>query len=109
MRILIKDKKSVLLTLLFVLIFIGFFRDFFLTDRLFYAREMAFLEIPLRKHAVDLIKEGNFALWTDAYGNGQPFLANPKNAVLYPTTWLYLILPFSVAFRDNNFLFCCAG
>ena len=38
-------------------------------------------------------------LWTDSHGQGQPLLANMKTAVFYPTTWLYLFLPFFVAFK----------
>lgn len=91
-------------SLLFLTLFVGLLSDFFFSDRLFYSRDMAFLEIPLRQHTAALLKEGHWALWTNAYGNGQPFLANPKNAVLYPSTWLYLILPFSLAFRIH-FLF----
>lgn len=102
----LRDPRSriLLFSLLFLILFIGLFREFFLTDRLFYSRDMAFLEIPLRQHAASLLKEGRWALWTDAYGNGQPFLANPKNAVLYPGTWLYLFLPFALAFKFH-FLF----
>ncbi len=99
-----RDNQSVLFALIFVSVFVALFSDFFLTNRLFYARDMAGLEIPLRKHVVSLMKEGHLPLWTEAYGNGQPVLANPKNAVFYPSTWLYLILPFSIAFKFH-FLF----
>lgn len=98
-RALVGDKKSILLALLFISVFVGLLADFFLTDRLFYARDMAGLEIPMRKHVVGLMKEWRLPLWTEAYGNGQPVLANPKNAIFYPTTWLYVILPFGIAFK----------
>lgn len=55
-------------------------------------------------HTAQLLKEGNLALWTDAHGNGQPFLANPKMAIFYPTTWLYLVLPFFIAFKIHYFI-----
>lgn len=84
---------------LFCGIFFLIFNSFFFKANTFYERDSALLEIPLRKHAAELLKQGNFALWTDAHGNGQPFLANPKTAIFYPTTWLYLILPFFVAFK----------
>ena len=100
---LFRDNKSALFALIFVSVFIALFSDFFLTNRLFYARDMAGLEIPLRKHIVSLMKEGQIPLWTEAYGNGQPVLANPKNAIFYPSTWLYLILPFSIAFKFHFF------
>ncbi|MHB8055501.1 MAG: hypothetical protein ACYDH3_09670, partial [Candidatus Aminicenantales bacterium] len=65
--------------------------------------------IPTHQLTVPLLREGNFALWTDAHGNGQPFLANPKNAVCYPGTWLYLVLPFFTAFRFHYFLHALIG
>ena len=58
---------------------------------------------------MSLLREGNFALWTDAYGNGQPFLANPKNAVFYPATLLYLILPLFTAFKLYYFIHVVLG
>jgi hypothetical protein len=64
-----------------------------------YERDSTLVEIPARKLTLQVLKEGDFALWSDAHGNGQPFLANPKNAVFYPTTRLYLVLPFFSAFR----------
>jgi hypothetical protein len=85
--------------LAFLIIFLGAYRDFFFGGRVFYERDSTLVEIPARKLTTQLLKEGDFALWSDAHGNGQPFLANLKNAVFYPTTRLYLILPFFTAFR----------
>jgi len=93
-------EPSVLIFLfLFLAAFLVFFRGFFFQGGVFFERDGAILEIPTRQLASSLLREGNFALWTDAHGNGQPFLANPKNAVCYPSTWLYLVLPFFTAFR----------
>ena len=91
--------KDLLFFLLFLVLFLFVFKNFLFTDGIFFERDSTLLEIPARHLGVQLIKEGNFALWTDAYGNGQPFLANPKNAVFYPGTWLYIILPFFFAFK----------
>jgi hypothetical protein len=84
---------------LFLFAFLAVFRDFFLAGRMIFERDTTVVEVPARKLTLSLLREGNLALWTDAYGNGQPFLANPKNAVLYPATWLYLVLPLFTAFR----------
>lgn len=92
-------KKDLLLFFLFVILLLLTFREFFFTGRVFFERDTTVVELPARKLTVGLLKEGNFALWTDAYGNGQPFLANPKNAVLYPATLLYLLLPLFTAFK----------
>ena len=94
---------------LFLASFLILFRSFFFQGGVFFERDGALLEIPTRQLTVQLLREGNFALWTDAHGNGQPFLANPKNAVCYPTTWLYLILPFFTAFRFHYLLHVVLG
>lgn len=48
-------------------------------------------------------------MWTDAYGNGQPFLANPKHAVFYPSTFLYLFLSFFTAFKLHYLIHVIIG
>ncbi len=103
------SQKDLLFFLLFLMLFLFVFKDFLFTDGNFFERDSTLLEIPARHLGVQLMKEGNFALWTDAYGNGQPFLANPKNAVLYPGTWLYLILPFFLAFKIHYVLHFILG
>jgi hypothetical protein len=92
-------KKDLGYLLAFLLLFVLMFQGFILADRTFFVRDVTRLEIPTRLLCTQLLKEGNFALWTDGFGNGQPFLANPKNAVFYPTSWLFLILPFFLAFK----------
>jgi hypothetical protein len=82
------SRKDLLFFLLFLVLFLFVFKNFLFTAGIFFERDSTLVEIPARQLCVKLMKEGNFALWTDAYGNGQPFLANPKNAVLYPGTWL---------------------
>jgi len=84
---------------LFLIIFLLFFYNFFFQPKAFYERDSTLLETPVRMLVVQLLKEGHFALWTDSHGHGQPFLANPKVAIFYPTTLLYLFLPFFVAFK----------
>ena len=102
-------KKDLLFFFLFILLFLLTFREFFFTGRVFFERDTTVVEIPARKLTVSLLREGNFALWTDAYGNGQPFLANPKNAVFYPATLLYLILPLFTAFKLYYFIHVVLG
>ncbi|MGZ7064836.1 MAG: hypothetical protein ACXVI6_00620 [Candidatus Aminicenantales bacterium] len=102
-------KKDLLFFFLFLLLFLLTFREFFFTGRVFFERDTTVVEIPARRLTVSLLKEGNFALWTDAYGNGQPFLANPKNAVFYPATLLYLVLPLFTAFKLYYFVHVILG
>ena len=93
------SKEDLLPIALFLGLLLFVFRDFVFTGRVFFQRDTTLVEIPVKKLTVRLLKEGHFALWTDAHGNGQPFLANPKNAVFYPTTWLYLVLPLFASFK----------
>jgi hypothetical protein len=102
------SKKDLFFFAFFVILLILVFREFFFTNRVFFERDTTVIEVPVKKLTVQLLKEGNFALWTDAHGNGQPFLANPKNAVFYPTTWLYLILLFT-AFKLHYFIHVILG
>jgi hypothetical protein len=103
------SRKDLLFFLLFLVLFLFVFKNFLFTAGIFFERDSTLVEIPARQLCVKLMKEGNFALWTDAYGNGQPFLANPKNAVLYPGTWLYLVLPFFSAFKIHYVLHFILG
>jgi len=98
------SKQDITFFLFFLIIFLFMFKDFFFTKSTIYVRDTTAIEIPTRKLCAQLLKEGNFALWTDDHGQGQPFLANPKNAVFYPTTLLYLILPFFTAFKLHYFI-----
>jgi hypothetical protein len=102
-------KRDLFFFSLFVILFLVTFREFFFTGRVFFERDTTVVELPARKLTVGLLKEGNFALWTDAYGNGQPFLANPKNAVFYPATLLYLVLPLFTAFKLYYFFHALLG
>ncbi len=102
-------KADLLYFALFITLLAIVFREFFFTDRVFFERDSSVIEIPVRKLTVQLLREGNLALWTDAYGNGQPFLANPKNGVLYPTTWLYLGMPLFTAFKLHYLIHVVLG
>ena len=103
------SKRELPFFVLFLILFLLVFREFFFTNRVFYERDSTVVEIPAKKLTVQLLKEGNFALWTDAHGNGQPFLANPKNAIFYPTTWLYLVLPLFTAFKLHYLIHALLG
>ena len=103
------SKRDLPFFVLFLILFLLVFREFFFTNRVFYERDSTVVEIPVKKLTVQLLKEGNFALWTDAHGNGQPFLANPKNAIFYPTTWLYLVLPLFTAFKLHYLIHALLG
>ncbi len=93
------DRKDLVPIGLFVVLFLVTFHEFLFTDKTIFDRDVTLWEIPARKLCTQLLREGSFALWTDAYGGGQPFLANLKTAALYPAMLLYLGLPFFLAFK----------
>jgi hypothetical protein len=102
-------KKDLFFFFLFLILFLATFREFFFSGQIFFERDTTVVELPARKLTVGLLKEGNFALWTNAYGNGQPFLANPKNAIFYPATILYLVFPLFTAFKLYYFIHVILG
>ena len=45
-----------------------------------------------------VLREGSWPLWEPGLGFGQPLLADPSVQVLYPTTWLALLLPWGTSY-----------
>jgi hypothetical protein len=43
--------------------------------------------------------EGGLPLWNPLLAAGQPWAANPEQAAFHPLTWLFLVLPPTLAFR----------
>jgi hypothetical protein len=41
---------------------------------------------------VDSVAKGSWPVWDPLFGFGQPLWANPGNQVLYPPTWLNLLV-----------------
>jgi hypothetical protein len=52
---------------------------------------------PWREYAFDLLRQGHLSLWNPYNGAGAPLLANYQTALLYPPSWLGLILPLAWA------------
>ncbi len=53
--------------------------------------------LPWMQFLRDSIRGGVFPLWNPHNGLGEPFLANPQTAVMFPLSWLYVVLPMTVA------------
>jgi hypothetical protein len=54
--------------------------------------------LPARQFLHDCVAAGVWPWINPATGLGRPFIADPQNAVFYPPTWLFLILPVDVAY-----------
>ena len=53
---------------------------------------------PLHWFTANELRHGRLPLWNVYSGSGEPWLANPQTAVFYPPGWLFVVLPFSVAY-----------
>ena len=66
------------------------FKNFLITDPI---RQ----QIPWRKLAIDSIKIGNWNPWNAFSFSGTPLLTNIQSGLFYPFNFLFLILPFPIA------------
>jgi hypothetical protein len=53
--------------------------------------------LPWMQFLRDSFRGGVFPLWDPANGLGQPFLAVPGSALFFPLTWLFALMPMTVA------------
>src|SRR5262249_14860745 len=75
------------LTLLVVLLF----HPVLFLGRVFYERDVNSYFIPMDALLERTVREGHWPLWNPYVAFGQPMLANPQFAALYPFTWLLLL------------------
>lgn len=68
------------------------FRDVLLRGQVFYERDIFFQWWPQAESFVRVVAEGSWPLWSPWGSFGQPMLANMNNQVLYPLTWLNLVM-----------------
>jgi hypothetical protein len=95
-----RGRFPLIVVLLVLALFLTLFDGIFLRGETFCERDLAALERPLRVLLVRLWHEsGGLPLWNPLVNMGQPFAANPHAAVFHPLSWLFLILPWELAFR----------
>jgi hypothetical protein len=68
------------------------FRDALFGGRVFYYRDVHQAWHPQIEAFVRAVRQGSWPLWDRFPGFGQPLLADPAAQVLYPPTWLNLVL-----------------
>jgi hypothetical protein len=68
---------------------------------IFVDRDLLHFFIPPRQFWIDEIKKFTFPLWNPYYFNGHPLFATLQPGVLYPFSFIFLILPFHWAFNLN--------
>jgi hypothetical protein len=82
----------VLATLGLLALLLWLFRDVLLRDRVFYERDIFFQWWAQAESFVRVVAAGSWPVWSPWGSFGQPMLANMNNQVLYPMTWLNLLL-----------------
>ena len=84
--------------LLFVMTVV-FFAPAVFSDKTFIARDNYIFYNPRHYYAADIMKTGEIPLWNPYNACGVPFQANLQNALFYPATLIYYILPFQTGFK----------
>lgn len=86
---------------LFLFTILFFWRAIF-NSEIFQYRDLFYFHYPLRYYWANLIHSGEMPYLNTAVNLGQPILSNPNYATFYPPAWLYVLLPFDIAW---NFVF----
>ena len=86
-----------------------FFGDALFTSLTFYYRDICNFHHPLKQLVTEAYSRGEWPLWNPYAQFGQPLLANPNSAAVYPTQLLFHFLPFSFAFDLNLVCHCLIG
>jgi hypothetical protein len=68
-------------------------RDAVFLGQVLYRRDVTMQWVPLVDIFVRCVGHGALPLWDPWSGFGRPLLADPRAEILYPLTWLNLILP----------------
>jgi hypothetical protein len=68
------------------------FRDVLLLGKVYYVRDIHLVWHPQVEGFVRAIASGSWPVWNASLAFGQPLLADPSAQVLYPLSWLKLVL-----------------
>ena len=61
-------------------------------QRVFFQRDVYTYWTPHMENAVQAVAEGGWPAWTPYVAFGRPLLADPSLQLLYPPTWLNLLM-----------------
>jgi len=59
---------------------------------------------PLHWFTATELQHGRLPLWNVYSASGEPWLANPQTGIFYPPAWLFVVLPFTIAYTLYLFL-----
>jgi hypothetical protein len=69
------------------------FAEPLLRGEVFYYRDIHLQWVGQAEAFVRSVAEGSWPLWNRRWSFGHPLLANPNNQLVYPLTWLNLLMP----------------
>jgi hypothetical protein len=72
---------------------LGLFAPAVLGRRVFFQRDILSYWYPHLENIVRAVAEGGWPVWTPFVALGRPLLADPSLQLLYPPTWLNLVMP----------------
>ncbi len=87
------SRQDIGAALCLLLIALFLFRDAVFGRGVLFRRDISLVWYPQVESFVRCVASGSWPLWDPYRGFGQPLLADPSAQVLYPFTWLNLILP----------------
>jgi hypothetical protein len=74
------------------------------TNEIFVFRDHRAYFQPLRYFTMMQLRRATLPLWNPYNASGEPWLANPQTGVFYAPTWLFVALPFTLAYTLFIFL-----
>jgi hypothetical protein len=77
---------------MFLALAAALFHEAVLLGRQFFYRDLTLIWHPEVEAFVRSVAQGSWPLWNPYLSFGEPMLANPNYAVLYPFTWLHLLM-----------------
>ncbi len=75
-----------------------------LAGEVFFRRDTLLLFLPFKRYLAQAIAQGEFPEWWPYDGLGEPFASIPIASLFHPSTLLYWLLPFALAFTLQTLL-----
>jgi Bacterial membrane protein YfhO len=106
------SRPSILAGVALAVLVLFFLREAVFEGRVFYTRDLHLQWYGQVETFVHCIMAGSWPLWDPYVSFGQPLLANANNQILYPPTWLHLLMrpwTYYTLFLGGHLLFSGVG
>ncbi len=88
-----QGRRRILVVAGYAALALALLQDATLSGRVLFRRDLSLVWYPMVEAVVRCVAAGSWPVWDPWRGFGQPLLADARAAVLYPTTWLNLLVP----------------